>query len=88
VRVVIRCRILDPRLQVAAGDVDGARKVARLELLGLAHVDDDRAVAQLALDVGGVDLVDLATDVADDLRSGGAHSKSPKCRSDFSLHKV
>ena len=54
-------RALDARLQVAARHVDGAGQVARLELVLLAHVDENGTVAVLLerVDVGRVDLVDL-----------------------------
>ena len=79
--VAVGRRALDARLEVAARDVLGAREVAGRELVGLAHVDDDRAVAELALDVGGVDLVDLGADLLDDLGPGRAHLKSPEWQS-------
>ena len=44
-----------------------ARNVAGGELLVLAHVDQDRAVADLAAHLGRVDLVDLAANVLLDL---------------------
>jgi hypothetical protein len=40
--------------------------MAGLELVRLAHVDHHGAVAELPVDVGRVDLVDLATDLLDD----------------------
>ena len=42
------------------------------DLLGLADVDEDRAVAELLVHLGGVDLVDLGLDLADELRAGRA----------------
>ena len=53
--------------------MDGAGQLALLDLLGLAHVDDHGAVAEDGLDVGRVDLVDLALDLADELGARGAH---------------
>ena len=41
-----------------------------------------RAV-ELGLDLGGVDLCDLALDLADELRAGGAHLQSPQSWSGF-----
>ena len=70
-RAVGRCA-LDARLEVAARHVDRAGDLARRDLLGLADVDDDRAVAELLVDLGGVDLVDLGLDLADELRAGRA----------------
>ncbi len=52
----------------------GAGDVADRELLGLAHVHDDHAVAKMLGDDRGVDLFDLALDLAEQLRSGRAHS--------------
>jgi hypothetical protein len=66
VGVVVRDSPLDAGLEVAARDVLGPGKVAGLELVRLAHVHHDRAVAELPVDVGRVDLVDLATDLLDD----------------------
>jgi hypothetical protein len=54
---------LDPRLQVAARDVDGARDVALVPLVLLAHVDDHR--------LGSLD--QLAGALGVDLRNLGAH---------------
>jgi hypothetical protein len=49
--------------------------VAGLELVGLAHVDEDGAVpvpgVRRGPHLGGVDLVDAALDLPDDLGSGG-----------------
>jgi hypothetical protein len=53
--------------------VDGARDVPGAPLLGLAHVDDDGAVGHLVADLGGIDLVDPALDLAKNFGSGGAH---------------
>ena len=60
----IRCRSLDPRLEIALGDVLCAGYVARGPLLGLADVDHDRAVRGLFTHLGGIDLVDPALDLA------------------------
>ena len=68
---------LDARLEVAARDVLGAGDVAGVPLVGLAHVEQHDAVAvasRVGLDLGGVDLLDLAADLADDLRPGWAHA--------------
>ena len=48
----------DPRLEVAARDVDGAGDDAFLPLLALAHVDEER-LALAGARLGGADLVDL-----------------------------
>ena len=53
---------LDPGLQVAARDVLRAGDVAGVELLGLAHVDEHRAVGGLLARLGGIDLRDLLLD--------------------------
>src|SRR6185312_10720335 len=56
----IRRDALDPRLEIPARDVDGARDPALLPLVALAHVDEERRVVtveQLAR-AAGVDLVD------------------------------
>jgi hypothetical protein len=58
---------LDPRLQMALGNVLGAWDVPRPELLGLAHVDEHRAVVDLLVDDGRIDLVDLALDASEEL---------------------
>src|SRR4051812_15915768 len=44
-------------------------------LLALAHVEE-HGLAVEGLDLGGVQLVDLASDAADDLRPGRAHAIS------------
>ena len=44
------------------------------DLVRLANVDDDDAVlAEVLADLGRVDLVDLALDLADELSAGGGH---------------
>ena len=74
---------LDARLQVAAGDVLGARNVPARELLRLAHVNDgDTLVDQLG-HLRGVDLLDLALDRVQQLRTRGTHQKTPKRHSGF-----
>ena len=62
---------LDAGLEVAARDVLGARKVTGVPLVALADVEQHDAVAvrERGLDVGGVDLLDRASDLADDLRA-------------------
>ena len=72
---------LDARLEVAARHVDRARDVTGVPLLALADVDEDDAVAEVRLDLGRVDLLDLALDLADDLRAGRAHGISPRKKS-------
>ena len=49
---------LDPRLELAARDVDGAGDDAFLPFLALAHVDEERVALALAR-LGCADLVDL-----------------------------
>ena len=58
---------LDARLEIAARDVLGARQVAGRELFGLAHVDDRDALVEQLVDLGGVDLLDLALDLSEKL---------------------
>jgi hypothetical protein len=53
--------------------VASAGQVALGELLGLADVDHDGAVTELLADVGGVDLLDAALDLAQELRARRAH---------------
>src|SRR3954468_1604021 len=77
----VRDDAVDARLEIAARHVGRARDVARVPLLALAHVDEDHAVAEVRLNVGRVDLVDLALDLADDLRAGRAHGISPREKS-------
>jgi hypothetical protein len=67
---------VDARLQVPARDVHGARDVAAVPLLRLAHVDQGDPVAEVLGDLGGVDLLDLLLDLPDDLGSGRAHVNS------------
>ena len=64
---------LDPRLQVPARDVLGAGQMALGPLLRLADVDQDDAVAEMLLHLGGVDLLDLVLDLLDELGAGRAH---------------
>ena len=71
------CGALDARLEIAARDVLGARDVAAVPLLGLAHVDDGEAVAEVLGDLGRVDLLDLLLDLPDDLGAGRAHCRFP-----------
>ena len=75
-RVAVADRAVDARLEVAARDVDGAGDVSPVPLLGLAHVDEHDAVAEVLGDLGRVDLVDLLLDLPDDLGSGRAHVDS------------
>src|ERR1700680_4062445 len=53
------------------------------ELFAAAHVDDGHALVDQLLDLGGVDLDDLALDAAEKLRSGRAHFETPKPWSGF-----
>ncbi len=64
---------LDPRLQIALGHVLGARDVSGRPLLRLADVDHHGAVTDLLADVGRIDLLDPALDLAENLGSGRAH---------------
>ena len=64
---------VDAGLEVPAGNVLGAGEVARGELFGAADVDDRHALADQLLDLGRVDLLDLALDTAEKLGSGDAH---------------
>src|SRR5688500_12866958 len=57
---------LDPRLELAAGDVDGAGNGALVPLVLLAHVHEQRRRRALAR-VGRPDLVDLALDLGEQL---------------------
>jgi hypothetical protein len=63
-------RALDAGLEEAAGDVRGAGELALGDLVGLADVDDGDALVEEAVDVGGIDLVDLALDLLDELGTG------------------
>jgi hypothetical protein len=56
----------------------GARDVPGVPLLALAHVEehDPVAVGKRRLDLGGIDLLDLAADLADDLRARRTHAIS------------
>ena len=74
---------LDARLQIPARDVLGAGDVPGVPLLALAHVDQDDPVAQVLAHLGRVDLLDLALDLADDLRPARAHAKVLESRSGF-----
>jgi hypothetical protein len=49
--------------------VHGTGELALGDLVVLADIDDDRAVAELLVDLGRVDLVDLGLDLADELRA-------------------
>ena len=69
VRRAVGTAALDPGLQIALGHVLGAGDVAGRPLLGLADVDQDGAVAELLAHLAGIDLVDPALDLAEDLRS-------------------
>ena len=62
-RLAVGRDALDPRLEVAAGDVDGARDVPLVPLVLLADVDHERRRVRLQrLGEGGrVDLLDLGS---------------------------
>ena len=83
---------LDARLQVAARHVDGARDVALLELVLLAHVDDHGtvpvAVLKLIVDLARVHLLDLLLDVAEQFRAARHSSKLLKAARLSRLQKV
>ena len=81
-------RALDPRLEIALRDVLRAGDVAGGPLLGLAHVDHDRAVVQLLAHLARIDFIDPALDLAKNLGSGRAHQKTPKGGQDSILHRV
>ena len=68
-RVAISDDALDAGLEIAPGDVLGAGQVPGGELLGLAHVDDRHALVDQLAHLGRVDLVDLALDLAEQLRA-------------------
>ena len=57
----VRHGLLDPRLEPASGNVDGAGDVAFVPLLALADVEEDRRVGAVVepARAPGVDLVDL-----------------------------
>src|SRR5262249_17928634 len=74
-RAIAADHALDARLEVAARDVLGAREVAGVPLVRLADVEQ-HGVAVERLDLGRVELIDLAADSADDLRPGCAHAIS------------
>ena len=89
VLVAIGDGALDPRLEIALGYVDRAGDVPGRPLLGLTDVDDHRAVADLLVHGGGIDLIDPALDLAENLRSGRAHRrKLLKCGMDSILQRV
>ena len=51
---------VDARLQVPTRNALGTGQVASGELFAAAHVDDRDALADQLVDLGGVDLLDLA----------------------------
>src|SRR4029453_13945797 len=62
---------LDPRLEVAARNVDGAGKVALVPLFALAHVDDGEGVlGEQLLRLRGIDFVDLGLGPLQELAIG------------------
>ena len=67
---------VDPRLEVAAGDALRPGQMSGRELFAAADVDDRHALADQLLDLGGVDLLDLALDSAKKLRAGRTHLKN------------
>ena len=82
-------RALDPRLQVALGDVHRAGNVPGRPLLGLTDVDDHGAVTDLLAHGSGIDLIDPALDLSENFGSGRAHRrKLLKCGMDSILQRV
>ena len=75
-RVAISDGGVDARLEIATRDVHGTRDVPAIPLLGLAHVDEHDAVAEVLGDRGRIDLLDLLLDLPNDLGSGRAHFDS------------
>ena len=69
---LVRHERLDPRLEVAAGNVDRAGQVTLLPLVLLAHVDEERTVGVVEAreHVRGGDLVDLVLDLGEQLSIG------------------
>jgi hypothetical protein len=61
---------------MAARDVLGAREMALGPLLRLTHVDEDDAVAEVLLHLGGVDFLDVVLDLLDELGAGRAHANN------------
>jgi hypothetical protein len=57
---------------MSARDVDRAVDVALLELVLLADVDEDRAVARLLLGCGRLDLLDARLGAGDEVCARGA----------------
>ena len=57
--VLVGDAVLDLALEVAAGDEDRPGNGALLELVGLSHVEHDRAVGTQLLGLGRGDLGDL-----------------------------
>jgi hypothetical protein len=69
--------------------VDGTGDVPGAPLLGLADVDDHRAVPDLLAHGGGIDLVDPALELAENFGSGRAHrEKLLKSGRDSILQRV
>src|SRR6266568_6744820 len=67
-----------------ARDALGAGEMTGGELFAAAYVDDGHALVDQLVDLGGVDLLDPALDLAEKLSSGGGtHRETPKPRSGF-----
>ena len=79
----VRDRALDPRFEIAARHVLGAGDVTLGELLGLADVDDRRAVVHLLVHGRRIDLVDPVLDLAKKLCSRRTHLETPELLSGF-----
>ncbi len=65
----VRRRALDARLQMAPRNALGAGQVTGGELFAAAHVHDRHALVDQLVHLGGIDLVDLALDLAEQLRA-------------------
>ena len=74
---------LDARLEMTPRNALRARQMPGRELFAAANVDDRHALVGELLDLGGVDLLDPALDLAEQLRSGRGHRETPKRRSGF-----
>src|SRR5438876_10206946 len=69
---------------MAARDALGTGEMTGRELFASAHVDDGHALVDQLVDLGGVDLIDPALNLAEKLSSGGGtHRETPKPRSGF-----
>src|ERR1700761_8088696 len=66
-----------------AGNALGAGQVSGGELFAATDVDDRDALVGELVDLGGVDLLDTALDLAEQLWTGRAHLETPKRRSGF-----